>query len=114
MKIKELKNKLIFTLFYVGILIVFWGFKIPCIFNTVFGVPCPGCGMSRAFFSVLRFDFAAAFGFHPMFWSVPILYLYLLFDGELFCSKLLNKIVLILIAMGFAINWAVKILSLYL
>ncbi len=43
---------------------------IGCPIRYVFGVQCPGCGMTRALLSVLRFDFASAFAFHPA-WLVP-------------------------------------------
>jgi len=31
-----------------------------------FGVPCPGCGLTRATLALLRGDFAAALRFHPL------------------------------------------------
>ena len=30
------------------------------------GIPCPGCGLTRATLALLRGDFARAFGFHPL------------------------------------------------
>lgn len=108
-RIKELKNKLLLTVVYAAILIVFWCFRLPCLFKHFLGIECIGCGMSRAFFAVLRLDFALAFSYHPMFWSVPIAYLYFLFDGKLFGKKFLDRTILILIALGFIINWIVKI-----
>lgn len=108
-KIKELKNKLLLTALYMGILLIFWAFDMPCIFKHFLGVECIGCGMSRAVWSVLRLDFKSAFSYHPMFWSVPVLYLYLLYDGNLIGKKCLDKAVLILIALGFVLNWIIKI-----
>jgi len=35
-------------------------FAIPCVFRLVAGIPCPACGLSRAFLYVLRLDFFAA------------------------------------------------------
>lgn len=43
------------------------GFYIPCVFNKITGLLCPGCGNTRAALAVLRFDFAAAFKFNPLF-----------------------------------------------
>lgn len=31
-----------------------------------FGVPCPGCGLTRATVAMLRLDFGAALRFHPL------------------------------------------------
>lgn len=104
-RIKYLKNKLALTALYITALLVFWAFGIPCLYKHFLGVECIGCGMSRAFFSVLRLDFVAAFNYHPMFWSVPIAYLYFLFDGKLFGKKFLDYGILVLIAIGFLINW---------
>lgn len=43
-----------------------------CIFKAIFGLPCPGCGMTRAWISAIKFNFADAFFFHPLFWILPI------------------------------------------
>lgn len=108
-RIKELKNKLILTAIYIVILLLFWYLGVPCIYKHFLGINCPGCGMSHAFFAALRFDFAAAFSYHPMFWSMPILYLYFLFDGRLLGKKHLDYTALILIAIGFFINWLLNL-----
>ncbi|MBQ6718351.1 MAG: DUF2752 domain-containing protein [Clostridia bacterium] len=108
-RIKELKNKLMLTAVYIVFLLIFWGLKLPCIYKHFLGIECLGCGMSRAYFSVLKFDFAAAFNYHPMFWSVPIAYIFFLFDGKVFGKKCLDYAVLILITLGFLINWIAKL-----
>ncbi|WP_086329406.1 DUF2752 domain-containing protein [Candidatus Enterococcus mansonii] len=45
-----------------------------CIFKHTFGVPCPGCGMTRAFIHLFHLDFKEAFYYHPLFWLVPIVF----------------------------------------
>ena len=79
--------------------------EMPCFFLEYLGFPCPGCGMTRAVFSALRLDLAAAFSYHWMFWSVPILLAFFLLDGKLFKQKLLNRLILLLIGGGFIANW---------
>ena len=38
------------------------------------GVPCPGCGLTRATLAAARGDFAEAFTLHPLFWLIsPVL-----------------------------------------
>ena len=37
-----------------------------CGIRAFFGFACPGCGMTRAFSSLLAGDFAMAFAFHPL------------------------------------------------
>ena len=49
-----------------------------CPFKNIFGLPCPGCGMTRAFLSVLHLDVKSAFHFHPLFWLVPLIFLVVL------------------------------------
>lgn len=46
------------------------GIGCPIKFTT--GVSCAGCGMTRAWRHVLHLDLAAAFDFHPLFWTVPV------------------------------------------
>lgn len=41
---------------------------VTCPIRFLTGVSCAGCGMSRAWLSLLRLDLAAAFRFHPLFW----------------------------------------------
>lgn len=36
----------------------------PCPFKSALGIPCPGCGLTRASIALLRGEFAAAFGAH--------------------------------------------------
>lgn len=46
-----------------------------CIFYQLFGIPCPSCGMTRAYLHFLQGDLAEAFHFHPLFPLVPLLLL---------------------------------------
>lgn len=50
---------------------VYLGVGCPIHFMT--GINCPGCGMSRALFCVLRLDLPRAFAFHPLWWLLPVL-----------------------------------------
>ena len=40
---------------------------ITCPIKYVTGISCPGCGMTRAWLSLLRGDTAQAFAYHPLF-----------------------------------------------
>jgi len=44
----------------------------PCAFKAATGIPCPGCGLTRASVALLRGEFAAAFGAHAF---APVLLL---------------------------------------
>lgn len=52
--------------------LVLWLLDVGCVVRFVTGVPCPGCGMTRAWLALLRGDLAAALAYHPMFWSFPL------------------------------------------
>jgi hypothetical protein len=39
---------------------------IPCIWYTIFGVHCPGCGLTKAFIYILQLDFASAWNSNPL------------------------------------------------
>lgn len=109
-KINDLPKKIIFTAFYLALLFVLYKLGASCIFMNIFHIPCPGCGMMRAMISVLHLDFWGALNYHFMFWSMPVLYLYFLFDGKLFTNKKLNTFAFVLIAIGFGINWIYHII----
>lgn len=39
-------------------------------------IPCPACGITRAWLAALRLDFCAAFHYHPLFLPTPFAVLY--------------------------------------
>ena len=108
-RITQPRQKLLLTAAAVVLVLAVWHFHLPCVYRFLFGLPCPGCGMTRAVMAALRLDFAAAFGYHWMFWSVPVGYLYFLFDGRMLGIKWLDRALLCLIAGGFLINWLVRL-----
>lgn len=44
-----------------------------CPVKTIFGIPCPGCGMTRALIFAARGNFERAFYYHPLFPLAPFL-----------------------------------------
>lgn len=51
---------------------------IGCPILYVTGIPCPGCGMSRACLKLLQLDFSAAYHYHPLCFILPLIALFLL------------------------------------
>lgn len=80
-------------------------FQIPCVFKTFFGIPCPGCGMSHAVIAALHLDFQEAFREHAMFWSMPLVFAIIFFNGEIFPRKWMNLTLIIGIGVGFLANY---------
>jgi hypothetical protein len=58
-----------------------------CFVYATFGVPCPGCGMTRAWLAVFRLDFLTAFKMHPLFPYVPVLAAAIIFKYIKFKNK---------------------------
>lgn len=60
---KVLKNLTIILLLGICylILLTFTELSIPCLFNKITGLYCPGCGITRMCLAILQFDFVTAF-----------------------------------------------------
>lgn len=72
-------------LFSLTLVLCMWvALDLPCPFRHFTGVPCPSCGMSRAWVAALKLDFASAFSFHPLFWSIPLLVIFFIFGDWAF------------------------------
>lgn len=91
--------------------IAFYLLDIPCLFKALLKIPCPGCGMTRAYLSLFRLELGQAFAWHPMFWSVPLLVLLYFLDGKLFKTKWLNTALLIALGVGFLVHWIMLLLG---
>jgi hypothetical protein len=60
-----------------------------CIFKHTLGIPCPGCGMTRAFIHLFHLDIEGALYYHPLFFLVPIIFGIFLFRKKIpFFEKL--------------------------
>ena len=44
-----------------------------CLFYRITGIPCPGCGVSRAWLNCFRGNPEAAFSYHPFFLLLPLI-----------------------------------------
>jgi len=57
------------------------GVGCPILFFT--GIPCMGCGMTRACLALLRLDFSVAFSCHPLYFLLPALVIFVLFYDKI-------------------------------
>lgn len=67
------KHKILILSSYIGLILIFLIFKhnhIPCIFKKIFNIPCPACGMTRAFNAISMFNFKQAFSYNIL--SIPL------------------------------------------
>lgn len=55
-----------------------------CLVKNLIGIPCPGCGMTRAYLRLLHFDISGAFFMHPLFLLPPAFpFIFLIKDRRL-------------------------------
>ena len=86
---------------------------IPCVFNLITGLHCPGCGISRMFISLASLNFKAAFQYNAYVMSVgPIAAIFVLrhyikhiLNGNQKSDKL--ETVLLIIALILAIAFGI-------
>jgi uncharacterized membrane protein len=85
---------------WVFVAILYTPLRIPCIWHTITGIPCPGCGLTRAFISASRLDFVGAMQENILF--LPILVIMIAYFVGALIEIFLNKR---------AINWINSILN---
>lgn len=103
------KKKLLLLLFLVYFTAVYLFFSytgIRCVFLHLFGIPCPGCGMTRALMSVLRLDIIGAVKHNLLIFFMPYILAYIFFD---FKNQKLHKKILIAIGILAALNWGFNV-----
>ncbi len=79
----------------------------PCLIRSLTGVPCPSCGMSRAWLAAFRLDFAQAFRMHPLFWSVPVLAALWLYPWKRYPKWAV--VVCLCIAIGYVVCYVIRL-----
>ena len=96
------KRQLVIFIFLLGLaslFIVSQTQKSICLIYNTTGIPCPSCGMTRAFLYLAKLNFAEAFHYHPLFLLVPVLF-YSYLKG--------NRKLLIAICLIFVIVWIIR------
>jgi hypothetical protein len=64
---------------------------IPCLFSKTFGIHCPGCGLTRSFIEIIKFNFKEAWHFNPKIYLIlPLSLFFIIQDYRNF--KKLSKI----------------------
>lgn len=74
-------------------------FRTICPLRLITGYPCPGCGITRASFSLLRLDFAGAFSLNPSVFLWAGLAAYLVISRYFLGRKKRADIALIIVSL---------------
>lgn len=70
---------------FIVLILILYVTGIGCPIRFLFGVCCPGCGLTRAYVSLLHMDLKSAFIYHPLFILPPIIF-------AIYISNVDNKI----------------------
>ncbi len=97
-----------------GILIIIIHLKydvgVPCIFFKITGLYCPGCGITRAIFSLMKFDIYQAFRYNMLiiillpFAISYYIYIFIFKGKKRIPKKVLNFLLIITILFGILRN----------
>lgn len=78
---------------------------LPCIFNKMTGLYCPGCGMTRAVHSILRFQFVQGLRYNALSIIIPfllIIYYILKYKGVETLTRFI-LILMVIVALGYGV-----------
>lgn len=74
-KLNQWLQKPLAGIIIIGLAVLAWILVSPgCILREITGLPCPGCGMTRALLLLLHGDLMGAWQMHPLFWVPPLLF----------------------------------------
>lgn len=109
-KNRYLPAKLIFTAAYLAFAALWYTHDLPCIFRAALGIECPGCGTTRAWLAAFSGSLREAFEYNPLFWAVPVLYMFILYDGHVSGNDRIDRAVLFTILAGYLILFLLRLL----
>lgn len=83
--------------------------NIGCPIKWFTGISCAGCGMTRAFLSLLKGDIKNAFLYHPLFFLMPIIFVLYIFRDK-FVDKT-KKILLVAFIIIFLVCYIIRLID---
>ena len=84
------------------------GFR--CVFLALSGLPCPGCGLTRAWLSLFSGSLTEAFTYHPLFFAPPLMALTAIPALLSKRRKILYFTIFAAVAAAMLITWAVRLM----
>ncbi len=101
------KERLQLLVIIAGIYFLFYLLNIGCPIRFITGIPCPGCGMTRASIALLHLDFAKALYFHPLIFLTPVIVILYLFD--FYINQRLLKALWFIIIVVFLVVYLIRL-----
>lgn len=116
-KIEPKTRRLMALHFGIGLIVLLLALSgiYQCPIRYILHIPCPACGMTRAWLAALQLDFSAAFQYHPLFLPTPLLLLYYIHRERIparFRHPKAENIVLIAFAVLFLLVYILRLLGL--
>jgi hypothetical protein len=111
MGIKIKKNLIVplIIIIFTSIFIFFTDYNV-CFVKRTFGIPCPGCGLTRSFKNLFLLDFKKAIHYHPLFF-LPILIMVIIFYSKLKKINLSNlKYLFMFFTLILIIVWIIRMI----
>ncbi len=108
-KSKKIGVLLLFGVYFTLVYVLMSKFDITCVFLELFGIPCPGCGMTRAFLSLLKLDIYNAFRYNPVIFFMPYVFAYIFCD----LRHKIHKYLLITVAVVALVNWIYNLIIIF-
>jgi hypothetical protein len=85
-----------------------------CFFKIVYGVPCPGCGLTRSFLYLFEGNISKALYSHPLFWLIILIFILLVLRiFGLFRDLLKNNTFWLIIVIIFVTVWIIRMLLMF-
>ncbi|MBR2460441.1 MAG: DUF2752 domain-containing protein [Clostridia bacterium] len=82
-----------------------------CLLLGTTGIPCPGCGLTRATLSALRGDIATAFAYHPLFFAPYVMIGMWLVSSRFSGMKKAAFITVIVLAAAMIVCWIIRLIG---
>lgn len=103
---------------------LFWGLLVGlgfllldgnlCVVKRFSGLPCPGCGMTRAYLSLIHFKLQNAWYFHPLFFLPPLIAgVVILRKQRLVATLYRNNFFWVALGLLVIIVWAARLATLF-
>jgi hypothetical protein len=84
-----------------------------CVFKNVTGLPCPGCGLTRAYLSLLHLDLIKALQFHPLFLLPAVILIILIYNKIKINKFVINEKLVLGFIIIFLIVYLFRMITLF-